>query len=88
MASANTCNRINDTVQNVADSSKEFVTDHALSTTLAAFGFGLAAGVALVHLMSDTSHERYHANIAQKVGQQIMDAIKNHIPDSLAQLRN
>jgi len=86
-AAQGTYERVNESVQQAAETSKEFVSDHAISSTMAAFGFGLATGIALVYMLSDSSSEskvEEEVNVAQRIGKQIMDAVSDMIPQSLA----
>jgi len=86
MPAQSTYDRVSDSVQQAAETSKEFVVDHAVSSTMVAFGFGLATGVALVYMLSDSSESRVEeeVNVAQRIGKQIMDAVSDMIPQSLA----
>lgn len=77
-----TRNRIADHMHDTADSSREFVGEHPMSTTLTAFGVGLGVGVALVYLLADDASQR-HAGIAHKLGRQMLDAMSKAVPDSL-----
>jgi len=85
-AAQGTYERVNESVQQAAETSKEFVSDHAISSTMAAFGFGLATGIALVYMLSDSSESKVEeeVNVAQRIGKQIMDAVSDMIPQSLA----
>lgn len=78
-----TRNRIADHMHETADSSREFVGEHPVSTTLAAFGMGLGVGVALVYLLVDDASQRQHAGIAHKLGRQMLDAMSKAVPDSM-----
>jgi len=85
-AAQSTYERVNEGVQQAAETSKEFVSDHAISSTMAAFGFGLATGIALVYMLSDSSESKVEeeVSVAQRIGKQIMDAVSDMIPQSMA----
>lgn len=76
-------NRISDKAHDVAESSKEFVGNHPLPTTMSAFAAGLGAGLALVYLVSGGSRHRHEMGVAHKLGRQVLDSISNAVPDSL-----
>lgn len=84
MSSSNAYARTSEAARNVTESSQEFVGDHAVPTTLAAFGIGVGVGLALVSLMADSS--RQEAGVAHKLGRQVLDAMSSAVPDSLAHL--
>ena len=82
MSSPNTQNRISETAHNVAESSKQFVGEHFISTTMTSFGLGVGAGVALIFLLSDSRHQ-HEAGVAHRLGRQVLDAMANAVPDKL-----
>lgn len=82
MPLSNTQNRISETAHNVADSSKEFVEQHAISTTMAAFGLGVGAGIAIVLLLADSRHQQ-ESSVAHRLGRQVLDALASGVPDKL-----
>ncbi len=81
-------NRMSDTVQSFRDSSSRFVGEHVPSATLAAFGLGFAAGLAVVYLMSGNSRQEEERGMAQRLGRQILDAVSHALPESVAKYRH
>lgn len=76
-----------ETAQRFSDSSKELVTEHAMSATLAAFGIGLGLGMAAVYLMTSSPRQQslpIAQNTAQQLGQRMLEALTAAIPDSLS----
>jgi len=88
MASTYPRNRMSGTAHSVAQSSREFVGENALSATFFAFGFGLAAGVGLVYLFADSLPPRHEASLSEKVGRQVLDALANVVPESLSKWKH
>lgn len=66
-----------------AESSRDIVRQHTLTSTLTAFGLGFGAGVALGYLLSSDSRSRFDSGVAHRLGQQVLDAMGRAVPDSL-----
>jgi len=62
---------------------REFVADHPLPSTLAAFGCGIGVGLLLAALVGSDSGERREANVARRLGRRMLDAMAQAMPDSL-----
>lgn len=81
MVASPTEHHMSDKVHEIAESSKEFVGEHALPTTLSAFSLGVGAGLAIALLL--IPHKRDDSNVAQRVGRKVMDALSSAVPDAL-----
>lgn len=79
-------NGIRDRASEIAESSREVVSQHALTSTMTAFGLGLGAGVALGYLLSDMSRHHGNAGVAHRLGQQVLDAMSRAVPESLSHI--
>ena len=77
-------NRMTDTAYQMAESSRQFVGEHVPSSTLTAFGIGLATGVALVYLFADS--QRYQPSLSERLGRQVLDALGKAAPDLMSRL--
>lgn len=86
MSSSNTQNRFQSTARNVADTSKEFVEDHAIPATTAAFALGFGVGIALAFAFSDR-RQHHEAGVANRLGRQVLDAMSCMMPDAISNLR-
>lgn len=85
MQPANEQNRISQTCHGVTDSTKEFVSDHAMSTALSVFGMGLGLGIAIGCAIGGT-HRRQDENVAHRLGRRMLDLMSNAVPDSLSKI--
>jgi hypothetical protein len=85
--SAHAQNRIRGTMHDVTHSSEEFVAEHPMSATLAAFGLGLGVGVALVFLLTEGAQQRHDVGLSHRLGRVVLDAIGRAVPESLSNLR-
>jgi hypothetical protein len=66
-----------------AGEGKDLVAGHPVSTVVAAFGLGLATGLALVTLLSGTESHRDEGT-AHRLGQHLLDAVSSVVPDAVA----
>jgi hypothetical protein len=87
MSFANAHNRISETAENAAASTRQFVGEHAISTTAAAFGLGLGTGIALVLLMYNGTSQRSESNVVYRLGRQVLGTMADAVPDSISALR-
>jgi hypothetical protein len=67
-----------------ANKSTEIVEEHPMSTTVLAFGLGIATGLAVMTLLSGSGSRRRIDNIAHHLGQQFLDAMSSVIPDAMS----
>lgn len=65
------------------DASCDFVSHNPLSTSLAAFGLGLGAGVAAVLLLNGRSSSTVDSGMAHRVGRRILESIGSVVPESM-----
>jgi hypothetical protein len=70
----------------MADSSREFIGEYPVSTTLSAFAVGFGVGIAAVYLLGGESRHRHDLGLADKLGRRVLDAIANAVPESLMHL--
>jgi hypothetical protein len=82
MVSFNPSNRVSEYAQEYATGGKELIEEYPMATVAVAFGLGLAAGIALVGLLTES--EDTHRQMSHRLGAQIMDAMSNVIPDSVS----
>ncbi len=75
-------NRPNHPAESMAGQTKQCVRDHAMASAAVAFGMGVGTGLALVSLLADARPES-RAAVAERLGRQFLDAIRNHVPTSL-----
>lgn len=76
-------NRVSGQFHHVAESSQELVEHHPFSAATAAFGLGMGLGVLIALLVTD-SHRQEERDYAHRVGQQILDALTNVLPESVS----
>jgi hypothetical protein len=86
MSYSNTQNRFRSTTQGVAETSKEFVEQHAISTTTAAFALGFGIGIALAMALFDR-RSRSESGMAHRLGRQVMEAMSSVMPENLTNFR-
>jgi hypothetical protein len=65
------------------DSGREIVGGHPLSATMTAFGLGLGVGLVLATMLGESRRVVEHHSFAGKIGKKVMDAINEHVPDSM-----
>lgn len=82
MVSFNPSNRVSEYAQEYASGGKELIEEYPIATVAVAFGLGLAAGIALVSMMTES--EDSHRQMSHRLGSQILDAMSNVIPDSVS----
>ena len=76
-------NRVADQFQQMAGSSHELVNHYPFSAASIAFGLGLGLGVAIATMMTDSP--RYEKrDYAHRVGQQVLQALANVLPESVS----
>jgi hypothetical protein len=62
---------------------REWVEEYPLSSTLVAFGVGLGIGVFLGQSLSG-SRARPSASMIEKLGEQVLQAVRSSIPESFS----
>ena len=78
---ANVQNRLGDHAETIAEQSRQYVREHAISTAAIAFGMGLATGLAVISLLADSGPSR-KAAVSERLGTQLLEAMREHIPSS------
>jgi len=64
---------------------EEMVEDRPLSVVMLSFGVGLGIGLAIGSAIAVATHTEPKAHLAQRMGQQFLDAISKAVPDSVSQ---
>lgn len=82
MVAYNPANRVAEYATEYAAEGKEILEEYPIASVAVAFGLGMAAGIALVGLLSDNSSQRHH--VSHRLGSQLLDAMSHVLPDSLA----
>lgn len=85
-ASSHPQNRISHTVDEVTDSTKQFVSEHAMSTAMSVFGVGLGLGIAVGCAIAGGARRRRDENVAQRLGRRMLEVLGNAVPDSLSKI--
>jgi len=74
-------NRVSDYACEATEQARDVVSEHPLPSATVAFAAGLGLGIAAVVLLSESARPT-HANVTQRLGQQMMDAMSNVLPRS------
>lgn len=83
MVAYNPANRVAEYATEYAAEGKEILEDYPIATVAVAFGLGMAAGIALVSLLSDSSPSQRH-HVSHRLGSQLLDAMSHVLPESVA----
>jgi len=62
---------------------RELLEEYPLATVAIVFGLGVATGLAAVSLLCDSSHQSRHSNVAHRLGEQVLDAMKSVLPETV-----
>jgi hypothetical protein len=64
---------------------KELLEEYPVTTVAIVFGLGVATGMAVVSLLCDSPQQSSrHSHVAQKLGEQLLDAMSSVLPDNVA----
>jgi hypothetical protein len=83
MVAYNPANRVAEYANEYATEGKELLEEYPIASVAIAFGLGMAAGIALVSMMSESGSSHRH-NTAHRLGSQLLDAMANMVPESMA----
>jgi len=83
MVAYNTANRVAEYANEYAAESKELLEEYPIASVAIAFGLGMAAGIAIVSLLADST-PAHRNNISQRLGAQLMEAMSHVVPESVA----
>jgi len=75
--------RVSERAGSITESSKEFVEEHALQSAFVVFGIGVGAGLVIASLLGESMQVR-QTTMTQRLGQQMLDAMSNVVPNALA----
>lgn len=75
-------NSVAEAAHTAAESSRELVVEHPISSLMIAFGAGLGAGIALVGLLAPRPEP---AGLSQRLAHQLHDALATISPGNLRQ---
>lgn len=85
MGTYNPVNRVAEYTQE----GKELMDDYPVATICVAFGVGVAAGLAIASLLTESPSPQRHWNVAHRLGEQLIDAMSSVLPETLSKpLRN
>jgi hypothetical protein len=72
------------TMETYMESGRDMVSGHPLSATMTAFGLGLGVGLVVATMLGERRHIMEEPqSFASKIGKKVMDAINEHVPDSM-----
>jgi len=83
MVAYNPANRVADYANEYAAEGKELLEEYPIASVAIAFGLGMAAGIAVVSLLSDSSSSHRHS-MSHRLGSQLLDAMSHMVPESMA----
>jgi hypothetical protein len=83
MVAYNPANRVAEYANEYASDGKELLEEYPIASVAIAFGLGMAAGIALVSLLSDSSSSQ-RQNMTHRLGSQLLDAMSHMVPESMA----
>jgi len=75
-------NRVTEHLRESYDAAAECVADHPASSIMAVFGVGFGLGLLLGHALAEPPREERHSLAA--FGRQMLEAMREHMPSSLA----
>jgi hypothetical protein len=77
-----TYNTSRDMLEGAYNTSRDMVADNPLTSTLVAFGTGLAIGVLIGHSLGGGRHA-VEATTMERLGRQVCDVLRSSLPDSI-----
>lgn len=83
MVAYNPANRVAEYANEYAAEGKELLEEYPIASVAIAFGLGVAAGIALVSLLSESDSSRRHS-MTHRLGTQLMEAMSHCVPESVA----
>lgn len=83
MAGYNPTNRVAEYATGYAAEGKELLEEYPLASVMIAFGLGVAAGMTLVNMFSD-SMSSHRESLSHRIGSQFLEAMSQVVPDSVA----
>ena len=83
MVAYNPANRVAEYANEYAAEGKELFEEYPIASVAIAFGLGMAAGIAVVSLLSDSSPPHRHS-MSHRLGSQLLDAMSHMVPESMA----
>ena len=83
MVAYNPANRVAEYANEYAAESKELLEEYPIASVAIAFGLGMAAGIAIVSLLADST-PAHRSNISQRLGAQLLEAMSHVVPESMA----
>ena len=81
-ATQNRRNEISASWEEAYNSSRDMVADNPLTSTLVAFGTGLAIGVLIGHALG-SGHHQVEASTMERLGRQVCDVLRTSLPESI-----
>jgi hypothetical protein len=75
-------NEISASVEEAYNCSRDMVAENPLTSTLVAFGTGVAIGVLIGHALGGGRHE-VEATTMERLGRQVCDVLRSSLPDSI-----
>ena len=75
-------NRVSEHLRETYDAAAECVTDHPASSMMVVFGVGFGLGLLLGHALAEPPREERHG--LAMFGRQMLEAMREHMPSSLA----
>jgi hypothetical protein len=66
-----------------ANESKELMEGHPVSSVMVAFGLGVATGLVLVTLISESTPQR-DQGVAHRLGQHLLEAMSSVLPETIS----
>jgi hypothetical protein len=73
---------ISASLEDAYNTSRDMVTENPLTSTLVAFGAGLAIGVLIGHSLGAGRHE-IEATTMERLGRQVCDVLRSSLPQSI-----
>jgi hypothetical protein len=83
MVAYNPANRVAEYANEYAAEGKELLEEYPIASVAIAFGLGMAAGIALVSMMSEPSSSHRHS-MTHRLGSQLLEAMSSVVPESMA----
>lgn len=79
MGAYNPVNRVAEYTQE----GKQLMDDYPVAAVGIAFGLGLATGLAIASMLTEPQQQSRHWQVANRLGEQLLDAMSNVLPDAL-----
>jgi len=82
MVAYNPANRVAEYANEYAAEGKELLEEYPIASVAIAFGLGMAAGIAVVSMLSESSSHRH--TMSHRLGAQLLEAMSHVVPESMA----